>query len=125
MRLLIDECLHESLMEVAHNAGLDATHVNHLGLSGRPDWELAQRIAGEELTFVTNNRLDFIRLFSKMDIHAGLIVLVQSVVPRLQRAMLTAAIQYLGGREMVNSVIEVTLDHDAVRCVEYPLPADD
>ena len=39
--------------------------------------------------------------------------------------MLTAAIQYLGGREMVNSVIEVTLDHDAVRCVEYPLPADD
>ena len=81
MRLLIDECLHESLMEVAHNAGLDATHVNHLGLSGRPDWELAQRIAGEELTFVTNNRLDFIRLFSKMDIHAGLIVLVQKRRP--------------------------------------------
>ncbi len=125
MRLLIDECLHESLTEVAHGAGLDAAHVNHLGLSGKPDWELAQRIAADELTFVTNNRLDFIRLFSKMDIHAGLIVLVQSVAPRLQRALFTAAIEFLDGREMVNSVIEVMLDRDTVRCVEYPLPADD
>ena len=39
MRFLIDECLHESLVRVAHAAGFDATHVNHLGLSGKPDWD--------------------------------------------------------------------------------------
>ena len=44
MRFLIDECLHESLVEVAHGAGFEAIHVNHLGLSGKPDWELADRI---------------------------------------------------------------------------------
>ena len=45
MRFLIDECLHESLAEVAHAAGFDATHVNHLGLSGQTDWAFAKRIA--------------------------------------------------------------------------------
>ena len=58
MRFLIDECLHESLVGVAHSAGFEATHVNHLGLSGRPDWELAERIVEDEFTFVTNNRVD-------------------------------------------------------------------
>jgi hypothetical protein len=33
MRFLIDECLHESLVGVAHDAGFEATHINHLGFS--------------------------------------------------------------------------------------------
>jgi predicted nuclease of predicted toxin-antitoxin system len=124
MRFLIDECLHESLLGVAHGAGFEATHVNHLGLSGKPDLELAQRIVKDEFTFVTNNRFDFIRIFGKMELHAGLIVLVPNVVPALQRALFEAAIQYLAGKDLVNSVIEVTLDHRLVRCVQYQLPLD-
>ncbi len=81
MRFLIDECLHESLVGVAHGSGFEAIHVNHLGLSGKPDWELAERIVADEFTFVTNNRVDFIRLFRKMELHAGLIVIVPNVVP--------------------------------------------
>jgi predicted nuclease of predicted toxin-antitoxin system len=50
MRFLIDECLHESLVGVAHAAGFEATHVNHFGLSGRPDWALAERITKDEFT---------------------------------------------------------------------------
>jgi predicted nuclease of predicted toxin-antitoxin system len=42
MRFLIDECLHESLVRVAHAAGFEAVHVNHLGLSGKQDWELTE-----------------------------------------------------------------------------------
>jgi len=55
MRFLIDECLHESLVGVAHGADFGATHVNHLGLSGKPDWELAERIVDGE--FTTTSRL--------------------------------------------------------------------
>jgi hypothetical protein len=44
MRLLIDPCLHESLVGLAHAAGFEATHVNYLGLKGQPDWALAERI---------------------------------------------------------------------------------
>ncbi|HWC00516.1 MAG TPA: DUF5615 family PIN-like protein [Bryobacteraceae bacterium] len=122
MRFLIDECLHESLVGVAHGAGFEAIHVNHLGLSGKPDWELIERISADEFTFVTNNRLDFIQLFGKMELHAGLIVLVSNVAPALQRALFEAAIQYLAGKDMVNSVVEVSVKGKTVKCVEYPLP---
>lgn len=124
MRFLIDECLHESLVGVAHGAGFDATHVNHLGLSGKPDWELAERIVKDEFTFVTNNRIDFIRLFGKMELHAGLIIIVPNAVPALQRALFEGAIQYLAGKVLVNSVVEVSFDRQVVTCVEYRLPTD-
>jgi predicted nuclease of predicted toxin-antitoxin system len=87
MRFLIDECLHESLVGLAQAVGFETTHVNYLGLSGRPDWALAERIMKDEFTFVTNNRADFIRLFGKIHLHPGLIVLVPNVVPSLQRAL--------------------------------------
>ncbi|HYL78469.1 MAG TPA: DUF5615 family PIN-like protein [Bryobacteraceae bacterium] len=123
MRFLIDECLHESLVGLAHDAGFEATHVNHLGLSGKPDWVLAERIVKDEFAFVTNNRVDFMRLFSKMELHPGLIVLVPNAAPALQRALFQAALQFLGQRDLVNAVIEVSLAGKAVRCVEFQLPA--
>jgi predicted nuclease of predicted toxin-antitoxin system len=122
MRFLIDECLHESLVGVAHGAGFEATHVNHLGLSGKPDWEVAERIIQDEFTFVTNNRVDFVRLFAKMELHAGLVVIVPNLVPPAQRALFEAAVLYLAGKELINSAIEVSLEGKVVKCVEYPLP---
>ena len=122
MRFLIDECLHESLVGLAHAAGFEAAHVNHLGLSGQPDWALAERIVKDEFTFVTNNRVDFIQIFRKMELHPGLVVLVPNVVPALQRALFEGAIRYLAGRDLVNTVIEVSLEGETVRCVEYQLP---
>jgi len=125
MRFLIDECLHESLVGVAHGAGFEATHVNHLGLGGKPDWELGGRIINDGYTFVTNNRLDFIRLFGKMELHAGLVVIVPNVVPSVQRSLFEAAVQYLAGSDLINAVIEVTLDRKVVKCLEYRLPAEE
>lgn len=122
MRFLIDECLHQSLLDAAHAAGFEATHVNHLGLSGQPDWTLAKRCVRDELTFVTNNRTDFIRLFGKMDTHLGLIILVPNVIPALQRMLFDAAIQSIGGRDLINTVIEVQLEGKAIRCLEYDPP---
>lgn len=59
-----------------------------------------------------------------MELHSGLIVLVPNVVPTLQRILLEAAIRYLAGKDLLNTVIEVTLERKAVRCAEYSLPAD-
>ena len=122
MRFLFDECLHESLVGLAHAAGFEATHVNHLGLSGKSDRALTERIIRDEYTFVTNNRVDFIQLFGSMDLHPGLIILVPNVVPALQRALFVGALQYLSGRDLVNAVIEVSLEGKVVHCVEYGLP---
>ena len=68
--------------------------------------------------------LDFIRLFGKMELHAGLIVIVPNLVPAVQRDLFKAAILYLAGKELINSVIEVSLERNAVTCVEYHLPAN-
>ena len=122
MRFLIDECLHESLVGVAHAAGFEATHVNHLGLSGKPDWELADRIVKDEFTFVTNNRVDFLRLFLKIELHSGLIVIVPNVTPALQGALFGAALRYATGRNLINAVVEVDSLGGAVHCREYPWP---
>jgi len=124
MRFLIDECLHESLVEVAHGAGFEATHVNHVGLSGKPDWVLADRIVKDEFTFVTNNRVDFIRLFGRMELHAGLIIIVPNASPTIQRAMFEAAILYLAGKELINAAIEVSLEGKTVKCIEYQIPTE-
>jgi len=124
MRFLIDECLHESLAGLAHAAGFEATHVNHLGLSGQPDWALAERIAKDEYTLVTNNRADIIQLLGRLELHPGLIVLLPNVAPRLQRALFQAALQYSTGRDLVNTVIEVALKGKTVQCAEYSLPPD-
>jgi hypothetical protein len=93
-------------------------------LSGKADWELAERIAEDEFTFVTNNRVDFIRLFSKMELHAGLIVLVPNVVPSVQRAMFQAAILYMAGKDLINSAIEVGIEGNSVKCAGYRLPEE-
>jgi hypothetical protein len=66
--------------------------------------------------------VDFLRVFAKMELHAGLIVVVPNVVPSVQRALFEAALQYVVGRVLVNSVIEVSLDRQVVRCIEYELP---
>jgi hypothetical protein len=66
--------------------------------------------------------VDFIQLFGKIELHPGLVVLVPNVVPALQRALFKGAIRYLAGRELVNTVIEVSLEGETVKCVEYPLP---
>ncbi len=40
MKLLVDECLHTSLVTVAHSGGHSADHVSHRGLGGLKDWQL-------------------------------------------------------------------------------------
>jgi uncharacterized protein (DUF433 family) len=44
VKLLIDECLHTSLVELAHAAGHVADHVNYLGLGSSKDWQLMATI---------------------------------------------------------------------------------
>ena len=65
VKLLIDECLHTSLVELAHAAGHAADHVNYLGLGGLKDWQLMGTIRQQDYTFVTNNRSDFLALHGR------------------------------------------------------------
>jgi predicted nuclease of predicted toxin-antitoxin system len=120
--LLIDECLHTSLVTVAHSAGHSAGHVSHRGLSGLKDWQLMRVIREEEYTFVTNNRSDFLDLHGKEPLHAGVIVIVPNVIPAQQRELFAAAPKHIGTRDLTNAVVEVRFVGDEIQCSEYELP---
>jgi predicted nuclease of predicted toxin-antitoxin system len=73
---LIDECLSPKLVAFANARGHHATHVVFRNLQGTPDDKLMPLIKGEGFVLVTSNGRDFLPLFAKEDVHAGLIVLV-------------------------------------------------
>lgn len=102
MKLLIDECLHTSLVELAHAAGHTADHVNYLALGGYKDWQLMAIIREREYTFVTNNLVDFLRLHANESLHAGVIVIVPNVPPADQRALFSAALKHIATRDLTN-----------------------
>ena len=122
MKLLIDECLHTSLVTVAHSAGHSADHVSHRGLGGLKDWQLMRAIREQEYTFVTNNRSDFLDLHGKEPLHAGVVVIVPNVVPLQQRELLAAALNHIGTRDLTNTVVEVQFVEGNIQCLEYELP---
>lgn len=122
MRFLIDECLHTTLVTVAHDAGYTCNHVNFLGLGGCKDWQLIARIRDEEYAFVTNNGADFKALYGREVVHAGLIIIIPNVIPSRQRELFKAALAHLRGRDLINTVLEVDLTRSAAVCREYSFP---
>ena len=122
MKLLIDECLHTSLVELAHAAGHAADHVNHLALGGYKDWQLMAVIREQEYTFVTNNRADFLRLHGNEPLHAGVIVIVPNVSPAAQKDLFSAALKHIGTRDLTNTIVEVRYTGNRIICSQYLLP---
>ena len=123
VKLLIDECLHTSVVEVAHAAGHLADHVNYLGLGSSKDWQLMATIRAQDYTFFTNNRSDFLALHGQEPLHAGVIIIVPSVTPARQRELFSAALEHIGARDLTNTVVEVEYAGNRIACSEYALPA--
>lgn len=123
MKFLIDECLHTSLVAVAHDIGHDGFHVNWLGLSGEADWgsDAADRCGGLYLRDEQCPR--FPKLYAREELHAGLIIIVPQVVPALQRDLFDLILQDLSsGAELLNEVIEITIEEDEAVLTRYMLP---
>ena len=123
MKFLIDECLHTSLVTVAQDVGHECAHVNWLGLSGETDWDLMPRIIAGDFIFVTNNARDFRKLYAKEELHAGLIIIVPQVLPGRQRELFKAVLDELATAEdLVNEVIEVSIEGNNAAITRYALP---
>jgi len=80
VKFLIDECLHVSLLELAHASGHVADYVNYLSLGSSKDWQLIRVILEQDYTFVTNNRSDFLALYGREALHPGLVIIVPNVI---------------------------------------------
>jgi predicted nuclease of predicted toxin-antitoxin system len=97
-KFLIDECLHTSLIELAHAADQIADHVNYLGLGSSKDWELIKLIVEQDYTFVTNNRSDLLALYQRVSLHAGLVIIISNVTPSCQRELFHQVPDHIGQR---------------------------
>lgn len=123
MNFLIDECLHTSLVAVAMERGHEATHVNFRGLSGAKDWNLMAPIRDGGFTLVTNNAKDFRRLYARQEIHAGLVILIPHVPPKLQRVLFDAALDDLKDDEsLINEALEIGLVEGEIQISRYEYP---
>lgn len=96
------------LAAVAKARGLDATHVTYLGKGSWPDYSLVDLILDGDYVFVTNNARDFLKLFSSVDLHNGLVLVIPTVRRMEQIALFEAALDFIAGLgHTVNRLIEV------------------
>lgn len=106
--LLIDECLSPKLAAVAQARGYAAMHVSWLNLDSTEDWVIAAAAAERDYVVVTNNRRDFLRLYRRLEVHNGLIVIVPAVRRREQRRLFGLALDVAEQQDsLVNLLIEV------------------
>jgi len=94
-----------------------------VGISGEADWTLLQRIVADDFTFVTNNAADFRKLYVRVPLHAGLVIIVPQVAPAMQRWLFNMLLEELaGGQPPVNEAIELRIEGGAVVMERYYLP---
>jgi hypothetical protein len=65
---------------------------------GVADKDLHKLVTDEEAVFVTNNEADFVGLYQRVDLHAGLLILPQTNTREAQRPLLDAALDYIEGQ---------------------------
>jgi predicted nuclease of predicted toxin-antitoxin system len=107
-RLLVDEWLTPELVPIACEFGFEAYHVAHMGLSGEIDSVVFRRVMDDGFLFVTNDREDWNALMSRVDFHAGLLVIRPRCRREAQKALFRAAlthVQAIGG--LMNKVLEI------------------
>jgi hypothetical protein len=136
MKFLIDECLSPELTKLAHARGYgESSHIVWLGRAGRKDWELKPLILQDDWTFVTKNSVDFRGSAEKpgakgqyadVALHAGLICLngPPGMDLDMQLELFEQALDELGSdSDLVNQVLEITMDETTIDIRRYQLPA--
>ncbi len=134
MRFLVDECLSPELARIARARGFEgSSHVTWVGQGGRKDWTLKPFILEGDWTFVTRNSVDFrgpqanpgsAGQYADVEIHAGLICLNGSALDLdLQIELFEQALLELADDpDLVNKVLEITLEDEALHVRRYELP---
>jgi len=107
-RILVDECLTADLVASAQARGFDATHVRFIGKAGLQDYNLVDVILDGGYLFVTQNARDFLKLFARLDIHDGLLLILPKSRAAEQVRLFEAGLDFISGLDhTINRVIEI------------------
>ena len=137
IKLLIDENLSPTLVQLANERGFVCSHVSYLGFAGDKDWELRDKILDGDWTFITANSPDFRGPrdapgskgeYADIALHPGLICINApgGTNRALQHAVMNEVLNELEALEdLTNQVVEVDLGRDGeltFRRYEMPKP---
>ncbi len=112
--------------ECRAEAGYEAHHVAHVGKAGWKDWHVLRHACENDFVLVTNNAADFRKLYAEQSLHAGLVILIPSVIADLQKRLFSRALGKLTEHgEPINHVLEVDIDGEDVIFELYELPPAD
>jgi predicted nuclease of predicted toxin-antitoxin system len=137
MKLLTDECLSPELAKLAQSRGHgNSSRVVWLKMGGWKDWNLKRFVLDGDWTFVTKNAVDFRGSssrrgskgqYSDVALHAGLICLSgpEGMDLDLQLELFELALDEVGDGDLINQVLEITIDEQTeIRVFRYALPPD-
>lgn len=115
---LIDENLTPGLALTAQARGFRAFHAPWVGLGNTADAKIARYAISKNLIMVTNNLVDFRRIYKKKELHPGLILLkaiASDIMDRVtQHHIFGAALEkVLTYGEPINQTITVELSENA------------
>jgi hypothetical protein len=65
-------------------------------------------IVERDFTFVTNDAMDFRRLYHRLSLHAGLVLILDQLNRRDQQLVFRAVLRRLAPVDLVNKLVEVT-----------------
>lgn len=137
-KILIDENLSPSLAADAQQRGFLCSHVNHLGMTGKKDWELKQVILDGDWTFVTSNSVDFrgpsdqpgsAGQYADVRLHAGLICIDApfGLNLSLQRQVFALILdELMKNGDLTNQALQIDVKKDGkAELRRIALPADE
>jgi predicted nuclease of predicted toxin-antitoxin system len=111
VKVLLDENLSPTLVQLLGTKGIAAEHVAYVGLSGKSDAEVWNYAYAHDQVVVTINASDFIRLASGVALHPGLIIMRARGLSRGGHwQWLEAVIDFLqsSSEDLVNKAVEIT-----------------
>jgi len=113
---LIDENLTPELAKLAQAQGFHALHATWAGLSGKTDHQVAAFAVSRDLILVTNDLVDFRKIYKRRKDHPGIIFLSVMDTDLMDReaqcAMFEAALEQASQDEPLNEAIYVRLDEN-------------
>lgn len=95
LRLLLDENIHDGVLNALQAQGVDAVHVRGIGLSGRPDNEILDAAREDDRILVTRDVKDFMRLarfYQSVKREFTGVLLVPASFPEKESTLLVRAI---------------------------------
>ena len=129
--LLIDQCLSPELAKMAMSRGITSVYVGHMKkLYGKTDQQIARYALRNEMTLVTNNMVDFQKIYQKKELHPGLIFITwvddDFMNLETQMIMFEVALHNIDRDELIQEALEIQMEEDDGDLFwvskRYPLP---